>query len=112
MNAEGIPMETYSFPYLSPAQSRTREPSEWEMNLAGALEAAFGAGHQELPALVEALNRSRVRPRQGGSWTEANFTVLMRELDADPRRPNGRSGESASQQRSKHDPLADHAEGA
>lgn len=75
-------METYSFPYLSNAQSRTREPSEWEMNLASALEAAFGAGHQELPALVEALNAGRVRPREGGAWTEANFTTLMSELGA------------------------------
>ena len=75
-------METYSFPYLSNAQSRFREPSEWEMNLASALEAAFGAGHQELPALIEALNGGRVRPREGGAWTEANFTALMRGLDA------------------------------
>ena len=75
-------METYSFPYLSNAQSRFREPREWEMNLASALEAAFGAGHQELPALIEALNAGRVRPREGGAWTEASFTALMRGLDA------------------------------
>lgn len=72
--------QTYRFPYLSNAQSRVREPSDWEMSLAGALEAAFGAGHHELPALIDALNQSRVRPREGGSWTEANFTALMREL--------------------------------
>ncbi len=82
-------METYSFPYLSNAQSRVREPSEWEMNLASALEAAFGSGHHELPDLVEALNTSRVRPREGGAWTETNFTALMRDLDA---------GQSASPQ--------------
>ncbi len=75
-------MESYSFPYLSDRQSVTREPSEWEMNLAGALEAAFGAGHHELPALIEALNGSRVRPRQGGAWTEANFKAVMAELGA------------------------------
>lgn len=80
-------METYSFPYLSNGQSRAREPSEWEMNLAGALEAAFGTGHHELSSLVEALNRSRVRPREGGVWTEARFIALMRELDHDPRGP-------------------------
>ena len=75
-------MASYDFPYLSPHQSRTREPTEWEMNLAGALEAAFGQGHYALPALVGALNASRVRPREGGPWTEQNFTALMRELGA------------------------------
>jgi len=85
-------MDTYSFPYLSNAQSRFREPSEWEMNLASALEAAFGAGHQELPALIEALNAGRVRPRDGGTWTEQNFTALMRALDTDPRQPAPHQG--------------------
>ena len=75
-------MESYSFPYLSDHQSQLRKPSEWEMNLAGALEAAFGTGHQELPTLIAALNASRVRPRQGGNWTEDNFRDVMRELGA------------------------------
>jgi hypothetical protein len=75
-------MNAYSFPHLQPIQSRTREPTEWEMSLAGAIEAAFGAGHHELPALVAALNASRVRPREGGHWTEDNFAALMRELGA------------------------------
>jgi hypothetical protein len=73
-------MATYRFPYLDPHQSRRREPTDWEMSLAGAIEQAFGQGHHELPALVAALNASRVRPREGGHWTEANFTALMREL--------------------------------
>jgi len=73
-------MASYGFPYLDPHQSRTRAPTEWEMALAGAIEAAFGQGHHELPALVAALNASRVRPREGGHWNEANFTALMREL--------------------------------
>jgi hypothetical protein len=75
-------MAAYAFPYLSPHQSRQREPTDWEMALAGAIEAAFGNGHHELPALVAALNASRVRPREGGAWTEENFTALMRELGA------------------------------
>jgi hypothetical protein len=73
---------SYRFPYLSPHQSRTREPTDWEVSLAGAIEQAFGQGHHELPALIAALNASRVRPREGGAWTEAGFTALMRELDA------------------------------
>ena len=75
-------MTTYRFPHLDPHQSRLREPTEWEMALSGAIEAAFGAGHHELPALVAALNASRVRPRDGGRWTEEGFTALMRELGA------------------------------
>ncbi|MBY0338869.1 MAG: hypothetical protein K2X11_19800 [Acetobacteraceae bacterium] len=73
-------MPDYRFPALDPHQSRTRSYTDWEMALADAIEAAFGRGHHELPALVAALNASRVRPRQGGEWTEANFTALMREL--------------------------------
>jgi len=75
-------MATYRFPYLDPHQTREREPTDWEMALAGAIEQAFGNGHHELPALVAALNASRVRPREGGHWTEASFTALMRELGA------------------------------
>lgn len=75
-------MPSYRFPYLSPHQSRTREPTDWEIALAGAIEQAFGQGHHELPALIAALNASRVRPREGGLWTEAGFMALMRELDA------------------------------
>jgi len=73
-------MATYRFPYLDPHQSREREPTDWEMALAGAIEAAFGQGHHELPALVAALNASRVRPQGGGQWTEENVRALMREL--------------------------------
>jgi hypothetical protein len=75
-------MSSYSFPYLSPHQSRTREPTEWEMSLADAIENAFARGNRDLPSLVEALNASRVRPLVGGLWTEANFTTLMHELGA------------------------------
>lgn len=75
-------MPTYAFPALDPHQSRTRAPTDWEMSLAGAIEDAFGRGHHDLPGLVAALNASRIRPREGGTWTEANFAALMRELGA------------------------------
>ena len=52
------------------------------MSLAGALEEAFGAGHYELDDLIAALNASRVRPRDGGTWTVDGFTTLMHELGA------------------------------
>ena len=73
-------MSGYRFPHLEIHQSRSRAPTEWETNLAGALEAAFGQGHHEMPALIAALNASRVRPREGGAWTEENFRALMAEL--------------------------------
>jgi len=75
-------MSAYKFPYLSPHQTRTHEPTDWEVALADAIESAFGRGAHELDALVAALNASRVRPRQGGQWTAENFTTLMRELGA------------------------------
>jgi len=70
----------YTFPHLDPHQSREREPNDWEMALSAAIESAFGQGHQDLPALVAALNASRVRPREGGAWTEDNFVALIREV--------------------------------
>ena len=75
-------MSAYQFPYLSPHQSRTHEPTDWELSLAGAIEAAFSKGDYELDALVEALNASRVRPPRGGPWSAETFTALMRELGA------------------------------
>jgi hypothetical protein len=75
-------MATYQFPYLSSRQSRTREPTEWEVSLAGAIEHAFSKGNYELDTLIAALNASRVRPQQGGVWTPQIFTTLMRELGA------------------------------
>lgn len=73
-------MATYTYPYLSPHQSRDREPTQWELTLADAIEGAFAKGAHELEELVAALNGSRVRPMGGGPWTSENFTALMREL--------------------------------
>ena len=73
-------MASYHFPYLSPHQSRLREPTAWELTLADAIEGAFAKGAHQLDELVAALNASRVRPKAGGSWNSENFTALMREL--------------------------------
>jgi hypothetical protein len=75
-------MAGYTTPYLEPRQTLTRPISDWENELAGALEAAFGRGAHELPALVEALNASWVRPPSGEPWTEASFTRIIAELGA------------------------------
>jgi hypothetical protein len=71
---------SYQFPYLSAQQSRDHEPTDWELALADTLEAVFSSGAYELDAVVAGLNGSRVRPRQGGTWTAENFTALMHEL--------------------------------
>lgn len=73
-------MSHRSFPYLSAHQSRDRAPTEWEVSLAEAIEAAFTAGAYELGALVEHLNGSRVRPPTGNVWTKDNLQAILREL--------------------------------
>lgn len=75
-------MSSYSFPQLDVHQSRTHEPTEWEYALADAIESAFAKGHHTLPALIQALNGSRVRPSDGGTWTKANYQAVMKELGA------------------------------
>ncbi len=75
-------MTPYQFPYLSAHQTRTHEPTDWETELASAIEEAFTRGHHELGQLVTALNASRIKPRAGGAWTPENFTNLMHELGA------------------------------
>ena len=72
----------YSFPYLQPRQTLTAPITEWESDLADAIEAAFSQGHHELENLVTALNRSRVRTPMGGPWTPDNFQAVIRELGA------------------------------
>jgi hypothetical protein len=72
----------YEYPYLSPHQSRTHEPTTWQQDLANAIEGVFARGARELDELVAGLNASRVRPPNGGDWTADNFTAVMRELGA------------------------------
>jgi hypothetical protein len=67
-------------PYVEHRQSADRDATAYEMELAGALEAAFAKGAHELPALVAALNEGWVRPPSGGDWTAETFTALMHEL--------------------------------
>jgi hypothetical protein len=73
---------TYQYPYLDPHQSRIHDPTAWQQELANTIEAVFAKGARELDALIAGLNASRVRPPDGGTWTEQNFTALMRELGA------------------------------
>ena len=75
-------MTSYTYPHREAHQTRLHEPTDWEYALADAIESAFGKGHHTLPARVDALNASRVRPRAGGAWTDQTFTALMSELGA------------------------------
>ena len=75
-------MSRYEYPYLSPHQSREREPTAWQRDLANAMESIFAKGAHSLDALVDGLNASRVKPPDGGAWTADKYTALMRELGA------------------------------
>ncbi len=75
-------MSAYQYPYLSAHQTRTHEPTVWQMELAAAIEAIFAKGAHSLDELIEGLNGSRVKPPEGGPWTAENYTALMHELGA------------------------------
>jgi hypothetical protein len=68
--------------YLNPKQAALHEPTAWENEFADVLEAAFAAGVRDLGPLVDALNATRVRPRDGGDWTAERFTATVAELGA------------------------------
>lgn len=75
-------MKPYRYPYLDPHQTRTAEPTVWQQELANAIENVFSKGAREVDEVVAGLNKSRVRPLDGGDWTAEKFTTLMRELGA------------------------------
>jgi hypothetical protein len=76
------PLNHYEFPYLRQRQTRAGEPSAWQQELANAIESIFTKGARELDEVVAGLNRSRVRPPNGGDWTAESFQAVMRELGA------------------------------
>ena len=73
-------MPEYHIPYVQDRQSSQRPATEWEMELANTIEAAFARDAHDLESLLAALNASWVRPPEGGDWTAARFTALMHEL--------------------------------
>lgn len=75
-------MPEYRYPYLDPHQTRTHEPTQWQQELANAIESVFSKGARELDEVIAGLNDTRVRPPTGADWTPENFTALMRELGA------------------------------
>lgn len=67
-------------PFLEPHQSRSEPPTGWEDRLAEAIEAAFAAGHWDLPGLVEFVQARGVDDREGRPWTTETFQRQLDEL--------------------------------
>jgi uncharacterized protein with GYD domain len=67
---------------LNDMQSKTHEPTAWEQQVGDTLEAAFKAGHHELPDLVAALNAAGVPAPEGEAWSESAFEAVMQKLGA------------------------------
>lgn len=61
-------------------QTRSREPDEYELCLALALENAFATGAEELGDVLRKLNDAGVRDQSGLAWTEASFRESMNHL--------------------------------
>jgi len=61
-------------------QTRAAPPSEYENRLADALVECFGAGIEQLDALVARLNEMGVQAPDGTPWTAASFEREMARL--------------------------------
>jgi hypothetical protein len=61
-------------------QTRPAPPSEYENRLADALVECFGAGVEQLDALVARLNEMGVQSSDGTKWTAASFEREMARL--------------------------------
>ena len=66
--------------YLDPHQARPRMPTNYEDLLGDSIERAFGAGHWELHALVDYLNRSGPLGPNGQPWTAASYQSVIKTL--------------------------------
>ena len=63
-------------------QNRAEPPSEFDNELGDALEAIFASGIEELPRLIEELNKRGSRDRAGRPWNEESFQAEMQRLGA------------------------------
>lgn len=68
--------------YLVVHQTRDREPTAYEAELAGAIEEVFATGVHDLPGLVEGLRTRGLRAPGGEEWTDENFVREMARLGA------------------------------
>jgi hypothetical protein len=65
-------------------RSRIATPSPYERALADELFQILGRVPHELPAIVEALRRSDVKPPDGGNWTVETLRAELARLGAGP----------------------------
>jgi len=65
-----------------PYQTRNWVAGSYEESLVDALEQIFGDGATSLEEIVTGLNKTTVRPRGRGEWTEALFKSEMARLAA------------------------------
>lgn len=61
-------------------QNRSTAPTEYENQLADALEQVFESGAAELADVVAKLNEIGMRTAEGGTWTPAVFEQEMQRL--------------------------------
>lgn len=75
-------MTTAPWPYLDIHQSRTHEPTPYELKLAATLEEVFTKDGHELADVVRGLNARQVHAPDGAPWTEESFRTEMKRLGA------------------------------
>lgn len=68
--------------YLVTHQTRTADPTAYELKLAGAIEEVFGTGRHDLPGLLSGLNDMGVLAPGGAPWSEESFRAEMQRLGA------------------------------
>jgi hypothetical protein len=66
--------------YLEPTQSRHGAPTNYELQLAHAVEALFSAGADSPEVLAEGLNNADVPGPGGSPWTAESFRSEMSRL--------------------------------
>ncbi|MZD08887.1 hypothetical protein GTW43_27985 [Streptomyces sp. SID5785] len=71
-----------AWPSLDIHQSRTHEPTPYEVKLAATLEEVFTKEGHTLDDVVRGLNARQVHAPDGAPWTGETFTAEMHRLGA------------------------------
>jgi hypothetical protein len=66
--------------YSEPPSFFSRPAVAWEEELAGALQATFATGTHDLEGIVAALNKTSVKPADGGDWTVERFKAVLKDV--------------------------------
>lgn len=73
---------TDAWPYLEIHQSRTHQPTPYELKLAATLEEVFTVEGHELADVIRGLNARQVPAPDGQPWTEQTFAAELDRLGA------------------------------